>query len=63
MLRHVPKLVENHEEYEVEDNLEQAQVTVPRHGVFGEVARIPCEGSNMGTKFGLGECEEGGARL
>ena len=36
---------------------------VLRHGVFGEVARIPCEGSNMGTKFGLGECQEGDARL
>ena len=33
-------------------------MTVPRHGVFGEMARIPCEGSNMGTKFGLGECKE-----
>ena len=28
-----------------------------------EVARIPCEGSNMGTQFGLGECQEGSARL
>ena len=39
------------------------QVTVPRHRVFGEVGMILCEGSNMGTKFRLGECKEGGVRL
>ena len=52
-----------HEEYEVETILNKRKFTVARHKVFGEVARIPCEGSNMGTKFRLREYEEGGARL
>ena len=63
VLRPIPELVENHEEYEVETILNKCKLRSRGHGVFGEVARIPCEGSNMGTKFGLGECQEGGARL
>ena len=59
-----PKLVGNHEEYEVETILNKRKLhMVPRHRVFSEVATIPFEGSNMGTKFGFGECKEGGARL
>ena len=62
VLRPVPELVGNHKEYEVETILNKRKLR-SRHGVFGEVARIPCEGSNMGIEFGLGECKEGGARL
>ena len=63
VLRPVPELVGNHEEYKVETILNKRKLWSLRHGVFGEVARLPCERSNMGTKFGLGECQEGGARL
>ena len=55
VLRPVPELVGNHEEYEVETILNKGKVMVPRHGVFGEVARYHVKeatwvpGSNLGN--------------
>ena len=57
MLRPVPELVGTHEDYEVETT--QAQTTILEYKLFGEVAKIPCKGSNIGTKFGLRECKRG----
>ena len=39
------------------------QIAVLRYRVLGEVVRLTCEKSNIGTKFKLEESKEGGARF
>ena len=63
VLRHVPELVENHEEYEVETILNKCKLQSRDTEYLVKWRGYHVKGSNMGTKFGIGECQEGGARL
>ena len=63
VLRPVPEFVGNHEEYEVETILNKRKLRSRDTKYLVKWREIPCEGSNMGTKFKLGECKEGSARL
>ena len=63
MLRPVPELVGNHEEYKVETILNKRKLRSRDTEYLVKWRGYHVKEANMGTKFGLGECQEGGARL
>ena len=63
VLRHVSELVENHEEYKDETILNNRMLRSRDTEYLVKWRGYHVKESNMGTKFGLGECKEGDAKL